>query len=236
MKNSLHVLLQLNQIDTKIETLQDQKTEIPTLISSLQKEISQLENAVKKTKSDFADLQQQKATLESDIQNKTAWIETREPQTKNLSTNKEYQAALKELSQAKKEILDKEALLITVLEKIESVQDKFNSFEQEASDKIASLTNRIQEHSQSLQELENTILAAYQERKNIAHHAQENILKVYNKILERGTPVMTLVENGVCIECSTRVPPQLANTVQIGLEIILCPHCKRILYSENLLA
>jgi predicted nucleic acid-binding Zn-ribbon protein len=235
IKESMPALLKLSELDVKIHQLIDKQDEIPQIIQQITSDVKGLQGEIDEKFRQLTHLQGLKKDNEDFIQEKKGWLENREPFLKTLKTNKEYQLALKEASVAKKEISDKEAQLLDIYTKIIDTQKIADETQAKNEPRIADNQNLIAEHQKQLGELDDRVAAERAIRQEISLRIDAHIIETYNKIISRGIPALSLAQAGVCNECSTRLPPQIANMVCVGKDIILCPRCKRILYSEDCL-
>lgn len=235
VKESMPALLKLSDIDVNINQLNDKETEIPQIIRQIESDVKGLQGGIDDKLRQLAHLQGLKKANEDFISEKKTWMENREPFLKALKTNKEYQLALKEASVAKKEISDRETQLLDLYNKIIEAQRIADETKAKNEPKIAECQNLIAEHNRQLAEMGDRIAAEKAVRRELATGIEGHLLEVYEKALIRGTPAVSLALAGNCNECSTRLPPQIANMVCQGKDIILCPRCKRILYAEDTL-
>lgn len=233
MKNFLPSLLKLSAIDVKIAELVHDKTEIPISINQIKADINGLSREISQKEAEIEKFRSQKSQYEEFLEQKKQWLEAREPALKSLKTNRDYQLALKEMATAKKEITDKETLLSGVNTKLSELQQNYDETKLKNEPKIAELNTVIADQDVKLGQLDALITQENAVRAEIIALIDSQVIDIYNKTLSRGVPVLSVLEAGICRECSTRVPPQLANQVVTSKEIINCPRCKRILYTED---
>lgn len=235
MKPTLKNLLKLAEVDSKIDQLIEKQREFPNFILQLEAEIAALNNQNASKAKEVKDLEARKTQIQSFLQEKKAWVEEREGKSKELKTNKEYQASLKEVSFAKKEIFDRENELTVVLQKFEEAQKTAQEISEQMGPRLEEITIKINEFKSQLERLESLIDAQRQDRGVILGEISKKVLHHYEHIIIRTFPAISRIEKGVCTECGTRVAPQLVNQIHVAQEIQYCSRCKRILYMEELL-
>ncbi|MEC9381639.1 MAG: C4-type zinc ribbon domain-containing protein, partial [Thermodesulfobacteriota bacterium] len=70
-------------------------------------------------------------------------------------------------------------------------------------------------------------------RNEIAKNVDEQLLKIYQKLLLHNPPVAVEAKDGMCGHCFMKIPPQTYIKVLELNEIILCPSCtKKILIPD----
>lgn len=235
MKTTLIHLLKLAEIDSKIDQLIDKQKEIPQTIIQLEAEIGTLNHQNTSKAKEVKDLEASKTQIQSFLLEKKAWAEEREGKSKELKTNKEYQASLKEVSFAKKEIFDKENALSAILQRFEEAQKAAQEISEQMGPRLEEINAKIAEFKSQLERLESLIDSERQSRGVILSEVSEKVLHHYEHIMRRTFPAISKIEKGVCTECGTRVAPQLLNQIHVAQEIQYCSRCKRILYMEELL-
>ena len=151
-----------------------------------------------------------------------------------VKTNKEYQAALKEIEAIERQNSKIEEQILTIMEEAETLTIKHETTEEHFK-----LTEK--ETAEEKKKLEKQIMECTQAIKEQQKMAEEFIAQIKPEVLDRyrrikqKRPEFTVVavENSCCLGCNMNVPPQLFNEVKKCQKIITCPHCSRILYWEK---
>ncbi|MBU0505400.1 MAG: hypothetical protein ABII18_04000 [bacterium] len=236
MKETIITLLKLSDIDKQIHQKRDDQTEIPDENQVLTAEIINIENQISTKKVELNDLEILKKELTNSIQLKTEWITTRDESINDLRTQKEYQAAQKEISAAKKEIKEKENQLAIIGPKIDTLSTESLTLMEKGEPRVAELRSKIQENNKIVSGVDTELDVLNNARNELVSHIEEKkYLKHYNHILRKAIPAISLLENGICTECGTRVLPQTINLLKVGQSMQYCTRCKRILYLHEML-
>jgi hypothetical protein len=62
------------------------------------------------------------------------------------------------------------------------------------------------------------------------------LLERYHSLLEAGrSPAVVAIERGTCSGCHVRLPTMLEYQAGRSLALYTCPHCRRMLYAQDLL-
>jgi predicted nucleic acid-binding Zn-ribbon protein len=67
-------------------------------------------------------------------------------------------------------------------------------------------------------------------RENLADELSPEVLKLYERIMERFDRAVVPVHRGICLGCFMSLPTALAQTVKRHQGIRVCENCGRILY------
>lgn len=235
MKNTILMLLKLSEVDAKTFELKDSQSDIPKEIQEIQKKIQSLQTQINEFESQLSTLQADKTETEEKIQTKKDWISRRQEQMQELKSNKEYQAGLKEVATAKKELSDLETHQIEVLTQIEELSKKLAEAQENTQPQIDTLEKEITEKNAAFESINPEIEAQEKTRQSLAVEIAPKVLAYYDQIRQRISPATSKAENGICTECGTRIPPQLYNQLFQLSKLHSCPRCRRILYLEETL-
>lgn len=235
MKNAITMLIRLSEIDTEIEKLEEDQHDVPTASHNLNQQIASLELEIHKIASQISEIEQRKKDLNETVQTKSEWLQNREEQIKDLKTNKEFHAAQKEISLAKKEITDSQTALVQLSEQIQLLTQQHESIKETNQPKINELRDLIKTEESKLTDLAPQIEAKLKLRRSLIVEIDTKILQVYERVRGKVTPALAKAQNFVCLECGSRMQPQVYNQLHICDTLHFCKNCKRIIYLEEVL-
>ncbi len=235
MKNILHTLLKLSEIDTHLTRLKDAKTKLPLLVTEIQNHLQKLQHDLAGVDSQVATLEKQKQDTAFVITEKQEWILKREALINDIKTTKEYQASVKEIATAKKEILDKTALLLTIDTNIQDAQKKTEDTTALIKPKISELEGKLQDCQNKIVSVDPKIADKQAERSTLLNTLSADIQAQYANTQKRVNPALACASTKICSECGSRVPPQIINQLMVNKELQSCSSCRRILYLDEAL-
>lgn len=236
MKPTLHALLRLAEVDCKIDLIIKEQREIPSLVKEISAEIIALQKETNERKNHLLELQTQQKTITELLTEKKTWASDRETRINELKTNKEYQATLREISNAKRDIKTNEDALTALLPQIEEALKAVNEDSQENITRIETLKKSIDDYKLRFDSSKQILVEEKRNREILARDvADQKLLAHYEQIHKRVSPVLAKAQDGVCCECGTRILPQVFNLLSVGDNIQTCNGCKRILYLEEAL-
>lgn len=234
MKQTLQALLRLAEVDNKIDLITKEQREIPSLVKEISTEIIALQQDTKDKEQRLQELQNNQKTINEFITEKTAWAVDREQRMNELKTNKEYQATLRETSNAKRDIKINSEALQALLPQLEEATKDYETAVQNNTPRLEDLKAQITEYKKRFDGVKDVVAAERKVREQFAKEvANQKILNHYENIHKRVSPVLAKAQDGVCCECGTRILPQVFNLLTMGETVQTCYGCKRILYVEE---
>jgi predicted nucleic acid-binding Zn-ribbon protein len=234
VKPTLLALLRLAEVDNKIDQIIKEQRDIPALVKEISTEIITRQKEVNEKKGHLAELQAQQKTINEFLTEKKVWVEDREKRINELKTNKEYQATLREISNAKRDIKTNEETLATLLPQIEAASQTAGGGTEDSEKKIEALKQSIQDYKTRFDASKEILAEEKRARDVLARDVTDKkLLAHYEQIHKRVSPVLAKANDGVCCECGTRILPQVFNLLSLGDSIQTCNGCKRILYLEE---
>jgi len=236
VKETLLTLLKLAEIDSKIFQILEDKETIPDIINDAQEEITSLKTESTEFQTELDELTAQKKEYDEFIVEKTEWAAQRETNINELKTHKEFQAAQREITLARKEIKDKTEALTTISTRMEELNSLLETAKEKSLPRIEELEALIAEKNDKLTMADSAINDENNNRTEILSQlTDKGTLRHYDSIRKKVAPAMSKLEGINCNECGQKVMPQIINLLKIGKTMQLCRGCKRILYIEETL-
>ncbi len=231
MQEILQQLIQLQQIDSKIASIEGVIKNTPSQIQAIKENYEKsivgyntIKEALDENKKNYIKLE---ATLN---ENKSSLMHAQN-KLSSVQNTKEYEAVIRELDNIKKEITDDELKLKEMMNldfKYESELSKSielkESLEKELAEVSSSKAYEDKEMHDELEKLMN-------ERQEYAAKIKKSTLMKYDRVrAHRQNIGIASVKDEVCNGCYMHIPPQLYVEVKKDESIHTCPHCQRILY------
>lgn len=234
MQEQIRLLVELQKVDAVLGEMKRKRENTPKRLSELQSGLDAMKADREQYDAELEEMKKDRRTKEGMLQLEIDRIHRSEGHLKDIKTQKEYQALLKEVDQGKKLNVSREEDILKLTADIEE-REKI------ASEKAAALKAKEVEYAKEKEMLEGDLSKIDAEfdgkRKGweeIAKNVKPNVLKMYQKVSERRNATSVVpVRNGACTGCHMNLPPQLYNQVQKGHEMLMCPSCHRILYWEG---
>lgn len=227
-------MIELQDITFEIENLMAKRVDLPQAIHNLEEALEGIEGALRAT-------EQRVETLKSDHRAKETALKQGVEQAKKakgrlleVKTNKEYEALLKEIDALHEKNGTIEDEIIRMLEEIDRADEILKEKEQETAKHRSTYETEIRQMEDELNSIDSELEKVLKKQDNVRGRTNENVLKKFDMIKNRkGGRAIVPVWKAVCSGCHMNIPPQMYNELQRNDNLMLCPHCERIIYWED---
>ncbi len=234
MRAQLERLVALQIVDLKIQEMERAKEEIPQRIASLEEEFRKEEEGVLAERAELEKLQKERRQKEKDLEEEIDRVKKAEARVFEIKTNKEYQAVLKEIDNAKKLNRQREEEILGILERLEEMQNHLGKGEKSLEARRRQYQRQVAELKEKAASFDEEMAGEVRQREEQEKAIPQDLLSKYHMLLEKRQGVaVARVINGVCQACNMNLRPQLYIELQKQDTLIACPNCNRILFWEN---
>jgi predicted nucleic acid-binding Zn-ribbon protein len=235
LQEKMKRLIELQACDTRIAELRRRIEEDPSRVQALEEMLKRAEAAAQAGLTQVDETKKERRTVERQIDERENQIQKSNVKLSNIKSNKEYQAALKEIDALRHEKTALEDKAIELMEKIEALERQGSEAGKELDSVRETTTaekNRIQGETKAMVE---EVDRLEKERQTLCGFIEASILKRYDFLRDRkGGVGISPVIKGICQTCHIGIPPQQFNLLLRGEELMNCPNCTRIIYwGEN---
>ncbi len=231
MEEQLSLLIQLQEMDTKIRALAERKGQLPNMLASIERRRVMVREEFERTKEALQTAQKTKRERDKDLEAGVQKVEKLKARTSEIKTNKEYQALLKEIEAAEQENKAIEDQILVLMEQTDAAGAAITMAEKKARDEEEAIIAEQKEYEASLVKIEEEFKHVERQRQETAGRINAVILAQYQKLLTSRAGIAIAEARGEsCSGCYMSIPPQVFVNVKKNESIINCPHCGRILY------
>ncbi len=228
----MNTLLQLQELDAKIQTCLSRESEIPKQKNKFNIHRERLKAELLEREKIATDLQLEQKACEGNIEQCQTQITKYNEQLNVVKKNEEYQALLHEIELQKKQIAANEERILTIMVELDEAKARLEEdnkrikSEQNAIDsQCAEIDDELKEAMTHRQELEN-------QRVPLVEGVPRDLYSKYQRIrrnITNGSVVVPL-KGEVCGGCHMHLLAQVVNEILAGDKIHGCQHCGRLLY------
>ncbi|MFQ5707807.1 MAG: zinc ribbon domain-containing protein [bacterium] len=230
----LYNLIDLQEVDSKLQALEALKGNLPQQVESLQAELRENEANLNDLRGKLEDLKKSKMRWEVEVKSYEEDLKKYQNQLYAVKSNKEYDAITLEIDATSEKIDDSETKIIEsfeaeehISEDIKSLTSRLNEIRERLADKEKELTVRIQETETDFNMLK-------KKRGELVSHISKPILHHYERIRKgKGGSAVVEVNRYACAGCFSAIPPQKVMEVRAMNQFILCESCGRILINKT---
>lgn len=235
VKEQLNTLVSLQAAESQIQIIEKELAVVNDRVKALDQQLDEFNTKVNAQKDQHEKFKKQYRDDESEVKNIENQIIKSNEKLRSVKTNKEYQSMLKEIEELKKKQSSIEDRMITALEQIEASEKEVNVLQSDLADLTADLESQRQEIYDNTQERRVEHEASCAKRDNIFETLDHNIKTLYLRVKNQNTGIAVAgVLDAVCQVCRMNIPPQLFIELMRMQNILMCPHCQRIIYPQHL--
>ncbi len=235
MHPELKLLISLQDIDHQIEFYEREIKSQRKNLAEIQEEKRGTKELIEKVKKEEKD---SLFTLKKEEENLRE-IEYKIEQKKNelfsgkFTTSKELLGFQKELKRLEEEKDKKETDILLLMEKYEKLKEDVKEAENKFEKKIKKLEGKIKDIEIELEKIEKELEHLFRKREEIKKQIDQKYLNLYEKIKEEKIEVVVKVAGETCTGCHLDLPGKVLDLVRHNEDIITCPNCGRILYTDE---
>ena len=230
MKDSLHSLLELQEIDKEINTLERSKEEFPDEIGRLNDELEAAREKIGGTEKHAEELESNRRLMEGELDTITQDLKKHQDRLYEVKSNKEYDALQTEIETlgAKKD--EHESGILRSLEDHEDLSTKLKEDKDAFSDREKEILKRIKELTARLDSVEGDVQKWQKKRKKFEKVIDKPALSTYNRIrrMVKGGVAVVEIKKGSCGGCFRKLSPQLLVEARRISRVMRCENCGRI--------
>jgi len=233
-ESDLDKLRSLQEIIYEKIGLEKNIQEIPKLLSTQEELLNRLKKTFIEKNSDYEKIKAE----EIDFKNKLGEVESaREKSEKNMdvvSTQREYEALDKEIKDAsekeqqyRKDLQQRERILLELDEQIKQQAGLIEQQEKELEERRKKIEAEINDKRIQIENLQ-------KKESKLTENLDPEVVFKFERIIKNKMGIgIVAIKRNVCMGCHMILPVQFANEVRIGEEYVFCPYCSRILYYEE---
>ena len=231
LREKMKRLIKLQECDIKIRNVQVGIGENPKKIEELSEKLRNLEVQVDQGAVEFEECAREKRDIDQRIDDIENRLKKSQIKLSNIASNKEYTAALKEISDLEREKSALEDKALDLMERREDLKTTYDSFSKEAEESKNRFLSDQKKIRQNVALLEKELENLQKERARCRQAIDADLLKQYDFLkIHKGVVVVSPVAESVCKVCNIGIPPQQFNELIRGDTVMTCPNCKRIIY------
>lgn len=230
MIDKIKPLLEIQNIDIRISSIEDGFKEIPSEILSINQKIKSEENKIENLSSKIKELEMLSKELQLNISEIEEKVKIIEEKLFSINSAKEFEALQKETGDLKRKKIEIEDEQLKTMEEIETYNKNYETTKSNFDEEILPTKDKIRDLEETLNKSKKEIESLNIERAKFLDLTDSNFLKVYERLSSNNKPPIISETTGeVCGHCNMKIPPQTYIKVLQAKEIVLAPCCKKIL-------
>jgi predicted nucleic acid-binding Zn-ribbon protein len=237
MKESIKLLLALQERDLELDRLSADLAAIPGKIAGIKADINAAKTALEEAKKEVTALQMTRKQKELDLEAQESSIRKHSTELNAVKSNDAYRALLGEIEKAKQSQSVLEDQILQTMDRVDQANKSWKEKESSYKANESGLLKQITDWEARQKELEQSIAGKRTERQAAFEALPKNLSAQYDKLRKgkRGAAVAP-IRHEQCSGCHMKVSQNLINEVRRGQKMMTCESCSRIVYLEEALA
>jgi len=231
LEEKMKILIALQDCDIRMRDIQIKEEGVPKKIQRLKEKLAAVENQLEEETNRLEAYTRDRRQAEQEIEDIENRLKKANIKLSNIKSNKEYQAALKEIDDLEREEVLWEDRVIDILEQVEELEAKYATSRESVEETRQQFELDHNEILKILKALNQDLDKIEKKRMRFSQAADPDLLKRYDSLRARkGGIGVSPVIKGVCQTCHLGIPPQEFNELLRGDKLMTCPNCTRIIY------
>lgn len=234
LKTQIAGLVKLQALDTEIYSLNSEKQAKPQEIKEIEMRFEAKKQHLAELEKNLLELQKQRKDAELELASKEEAARKLHGQLSSLKTNKEYQAMLQQIQDAKADCSVIEDKVLQLFDKADEVRLETEREKARLKEDEMVFSAEKKKVEDRLKEIDDKLAQLEAQREQALLGIDPKVLSEYERILKSrgGLAIVTVADNS-CKGCNMFVPPQVINLIKMYEHIITCEMCNRILFIRD---
>ena len=236
IEKKLKALINLQQIDSKIDRIRIIRGELPLEVQDLEDEVAGMQTRIENYKNELTTLDEAVNERKNAAKQCQTLIKKYESQQSNVRNNREYDSLTKEIEFQNLEIQLCEKKAKEFKANLEAKKEIIEKSEKQLKEKTNDLKVKKDELNDIIAETEKEESILLEKSLENQKIIEDRLLSAYKKIRQnaRNGLAVVVVERDACGGCFNKIPPQRQLDISIHKKIIVCEYCGRILVDPQI--
>ncbi|MBN1482671.1 hypothetical protein EH223_11810 [candidate division KSB1 bacterium] len=229
MQQVLETLIELQEVDSKLQRLEAEKGDLPEKVENLSNEIQHIRASLDQKKEEMTTIIVERKSTSHDVEIFQQKLKKYKVQLYQVKTNKEYDAITLEIETTEQKIDELEYKILEFEEAQNKLKGEISNIETQLNELSTLLVDKKKDLEIKLSATRAEEETLRGQRTTLVQKLPRPILSSYERIrLGRGGVAVAKLINGACSACSSRIPPQRGLEIRMMNKINLCEVCGRI--------
>lgn len=235
LENKLRKLYSLQQVDLKLDELEELKGDLPSAVMDLQEKVAGLETQVKEQENTIKSSMIERDRHDVDVAALREKIERYKAQQFQVRTNKQYDALTREIEMAETTIVKLEKEMDALADTSRFAREQMEAHQIKLEETRKTLRERQRELEEVSKSNEDEELQLGHEREKLVVRLDKKDMAMYERIRKAKDGMAVVpVKRNACGGCFNFVPAQRILELRKNNRIFMCEHCGRILVSDEI--
>lgn len=233
MQEKIKKLTELQNIDSKLTSIERSKGNLPYIVNELKQEIESINSDISELEKNKENLDNALKEAKKTIESSRIMLEKYKVQRNMVTNNKEYEALIKEIEFREGLVVQEEQNTREFSESILKTNSELEAKSKISAEKSQILQEKLKQLEEKLGETFEEQKSLEEKRKNLVAKTDKHLYNLYVRIYgSKGQLAVVSANEGHCGGCFTVLPSQKLSELKRAESIVQCDACSRILYYE----
>lgn len=230
MEEQIRIIEELHDIDMRAGEIEKKVANFPIEIQKIDEALAQEEAAAIELRELLEAHEKTKREKNEELGENSERLKLFEGRLRDIKTNTEYQASLKEIDQSKKANMAIEEELLELMEAVEEESKKLEETEAEFAGEKAKADEEKKAVLAQEKKVQKELNKMLKEREGMKKSLKPEISELYEDLKSKlQGRLITTPSDGTCTGCHMQIPAQLINEALKLEKLYQCPHCLRLI-------
>jgi len=226
-------LLQVQEVDLELRSLEAAKSQYPSEITQRQAEIERAESSLKELTERLAESERGQRHYERELEEAKDQLKKLEARFSEVKTNREYDALQIEVEAAKAKMSEYESQILELIESSEKTGEQVELEKADTEEVRQEQQTHIDDLQANLDSLQGKVDSIETRRAKAAKGIEPSLLRTYETVKRLRGLTVAAVRKGSCGSCYRQLPAQMKSTVRRAQEVIICESCGAIIVWDD---
>ncbi len=226
----IKALEDLAAMDAEMKSISDKLGEERTTLAALTEGLNKLETKLTADRAHLAQTEKTKGECQLEVRNMTNQIEHSREKLNRSRTERESNAAQREMEELRKLLKDREDDVQKLAAEADGVHAQITTTEAQAQVIRGELAAQKDGIESKMAELEKQKSGKESPRDILAKRIPPILYRRYEQLRGKRVYAVTRTTDGTCKACNMGLPPQMFHKLRREPTIDQCPSCNRIIY------
>ena len=237
MSDLMQAILDLNGIDRRIVRGKLRLQEVTRSVAVQEKALEDTRAGARSIEQSIKEKAFSADKLNMDVRTAEAEVADQERKLKNIKNQREFRIVTDRIKDLKIRVDENESAVLSNMTDLDRLREQMAEAHHKVGEEDLKLTSVKQKAQEEIDEIKAKHAALLEERKAAVAKVEKldpSAYQTYDLALKRtkGDPIAAMTTDGICQSCFLRQNTNVANMVNIGLDVknCKCQGCGRILY------
>lgn len=223
-------LVKLQGMDSEILELQKFVSVSPEDLMQKEKRLEELHASLSTLETQLKDAKTEIASVTIDLESSQALFDAAEVKKGNVHNSKEYEAALREIDALSTTIDTLSTRSKELTTTINTLTEELSGFDGEKGTLQNEVDAAREAYEKGVAKSQSRLDKVQLERDKFVESIPKPVLSKYNRLMQKHSCAVVLLEGEFCSGCSIQLPPQSVVEIRRGNSVTKCLNCGCFIY------